>query len=101
MLDRTRGLSAEEVKQELQIADRLAEMMATEGWKIYEKLIAHHLRVKENEATSVMQTMDDALARNAQNGAVMAFRLCRDLPASIIRAAEDLRSLKGSGNDDE
>lgn len=73
------------------MSNRIREMMATEGWKIYSKILENHLRDKRASAERPVKGVDEAIEQNADKGAIYGLRLALEIPGGILRATDDLR----------
>lgn len=82
-------------RRELKASNRIREMVATEGWKIYRSILETHLKDKQRAAEAPVSGIDQAIAQNADKGAIYALRLALEIPAGILRVTEDLRAQLG------
>ncbi len=89
----------DEDRKELELADRMSEMMNTVGWKAYVQIVEGHMKSSEMIAMDTVKSVDEAIGQNAHKGAVKAFRLCLSLPKGMVSVADDLRAR--SMKDDE
>lgn len=93
----------------------LRDMMNTEGWKLYEKLLRAHLEAKRDAALKPIspeilpdQTIrwpdgvTQVLLGEANKGAIIGLRLALELPRGIVTQGEALyESLFGKPSSDE
>ena len=83
------------------MSNRIREMMATEGWKIYSAILEGHLKEKRAATDRPVGSVDEAIMQNADKGAIYALRLALEIPHGILKATDDLRvSLGGEIEED-
>jgi len=91
--------------EDLKVGRLLEEMLASDGWKIYEKLLMKHFTEKRDQALapiapriqqdgSVMfpDGVTHVLLGEAAKGAIIGIRLALELPRGIIAQMQSLRS---------
>jgi len=90
--------------EDLKVGRALEEMLVTEGWKIYEKLLTKHLVEKRDAALSPLSPrvqpdgslffpdgVTHVLLGEAAKGAIIGIRLALELPRGIVAQTQDLR----------
>lgn len=82
-------------REHLRWAREFESLIVHPGWKIYMQILNGHLKMKEDEAVQVVDSVDQAMRQNAAKGAVLMGRLARDIPSGIIKVAKDIRGLHG------
>lgn len=104
---RPRELTLEE-KAELRTGTAIRNMLKTDGWKVYVKILEIHLQGKRNEWEVPAETKLDGIAQvlraESAKGAIMALRLALGIPESILDNDKVLRKrlgLANSAEDDE
>jgi hypothetical protein len=83
-------------------------MVATDGWKVYAKILEMHLQGKRNEweqpAEVAVDGISQVLRSESAKGAIMGLRLALGIPGSILESDKILRKklgLASSGEVDE
>lgn len=102
-----RELTIEE-KAELRTGTAIKNLIRTDGWKVYVKILEIHLQGKRNEWEVPAETKLDGIAQvlraESAKGAIMALRLALGIPESILDNDKILRKRLGlatSGEDEE
>ena len=101
-----RELSKEE-KAELRTGTAIRNMVGTDGWKVYTKILEMHLQGKRNEFEEPAETKLDGIAQvlrsESAKGAIMGLRLALSIPGSILDNDKVLRKALGlaSSGDEE
>jgi hypothetical protein len=101
-----RELTPEE-KAELRTGTAIRELVATNGWKVYAKILEMHLQGKRNEwevpAETKLDGVSQVLRSESAKGAIMALRLALTIPESILSNDKILRKSLGlaSSGDEE
>lgn len=96
-------------KQILRLADVMKDLRLTEGWKEYVKVLDTQIKDREQVVQTPLsasivafQGMDfntRAVHVEAVKGALIALRLARDLPNTIIDHANEIRAKNSPGDD--
>jgi hypothetical protein len=101
-----RELTKEE-KAEIRTGTAIRNMVATDGWKVYQKILEIHLQGKRNEFEEPAETKLDGISQvlrsESAKGAIMGLRLALSIPGSILDNDKILRKNLGlatSGDDD-
>ena len=104
---RVRELTAEE-KAELRTGTAIRNLIRTDGWKVYARILEMHLQGKRNEWEQPSEARLDGIAQvlkgESAKGAIMALRLALSIPESILANDKVLRKTLGlatEGEDDE
>jgi len=102
-----RELTAEE-KAELRTGTAMRDLVRSDGWKVYAKILEMHLQGKRNEFEEPAETKLDGIAQilrsESAKGAIMGLRLALSIPGSILESDQALRrslGLAASGDIDE
>ena len=99
-----RDLSKEE-RAEIRTADVIRGMLATEGWKVYKKILETHLQGKRNEFEAPSERELDGIAQilrsESAKGAIMGLRLALSIPEGILANEQILRQKLGLGPEEE
>lgn len=98
-------------KEILKLADVMRDFRLTEGWKEFEKVLDQQIRLREvivqsplSENITAFAGMDfttRAVHVESVKGALSALRTVRNLPATIIDQATDIRKSNSPGDDDD
>lgn len=97
------ALSPEDI-EDIKVGRALEVMVATEGWKHYERLVKIHITTKQNQvlqpfevtqankasAQVLFGALDQFLSSEANKGAIMGLTLALGLPSSIISNMTEL-----------
>ncbi len=91
--------------EDLKVGRLLEEMLASDGWKLYEKLLTKHLVEKRDAALTPIapKVQNDGslffpdgvthvLLGEAAKGAIIGIRLALELPRGIIAQMQSLRA---------
>ena len=93
-----RELTAEE-RAELRTGTAIRNMLQTDGWKVYAKILEMHLAGKRNEweqpAESKLDGIAQAMRSESAKGAIMGLRLALSIPESIMANDKVLRKKLG------
>lgn len=86
-------------KAELKTGTAMRELLMTDGWKVYAKVLEIHLQGKRNEWEVPAETKLDGIAQvlraESAKGAIMALRLALGIPESILANDKVLRKRLG------
>jgi hypothetical protein len=107
------SLSPEDIA-DIKVGRAFEAMLATEGWKHYERLVNQHIAShtaralqpfmvkQENKASHqvLFSAVDQLLSSEADKGAIMGLTLALTLPTAIISNMTDLLSKSKEGDDD-
>lgn len=102
-----RDLTKEE-KAELHTGEAIRNLVRTDGWKVYAKILEMHLQGKRNEWEQPAEVKLDGVAQamrgESAKGAIMALRLALSIPESVLDNDKALRQklgLAASGDPDD
>lgn len=101
-----RELTADE-KAELRTGTAIRNLIATDGWRVYSRILEVHLQGKRNEwevpAETKLDGISQVLKAESAKGAIMALRLALGIPQSILDNDKVLRKSLGlaSSGDEE
>jgi hypothetical protein len=101
-----RELTQEE-KADIRTGTAMRNMIATDGWKVYARILEVHLQGKRNEWEQPAETKFDGISQvlrsESAKGAIMALRLALSIPESILSNDRILRKSLGlaSSGDEE
>lgn len=94
-----------EDRAELKTARVIREMMNTDGWKVYQKILETHLQGKRNEFEQPAEVAADGIAQvlrsESAKGAIMGLRLALSIPDGILSNDKILRGRLGLSSEDE
>lgn len=107
--------ATKEDKEDLAKYKALEAMLASEGWKIYEKFIRLHMEQKINQSLAPLGPIPSAdgmtrfpdgvthvLLGEAAKGAIMGMRLCLEFPHATVVSGKQLhQDLFGTPSDEE
>jgi hypothetical protein len=106
---------SKEDRDDLKVGKAIEEMLATPGWKIYEKILSTKIDEKIRAALSPLAPVvqpdntvilpdgvTHVLLGEAAKGAIIGLRLALDLPRGIVHQTQALRHelFPGSANDE-
>jgi hypothetical protein len=101
---RHRELTNEE-KAEIRTGNAIRNLMNTEGWHVYEKILQHHLQSKQNEflqpASVEVDGISQILRSESAKGAIMGLRLALSICEGILSSDKALRLRLGLGTPGE
>jgi len=90
---------------ELRTGTAMRNLLRTDGWKVYEKILRMHLQGKRNEFEVPAETSMDGIAQvlraESAKGAIMGLRLALDIPESILANDKVLRKKLGLATEAE
>ena len=98
---------SKEEKAELRTGTAIRNMLNTDGWKVYSKILEMHLNGKRNEWEAPAEAKLDGIAQvlrsESAKGAIMGLRLALSIPGSILDNDKILRKSLGlaSSGDEE
>jgi len=100
----SRELSREQ-RAELRTADAIRGMLATDGWKVYKRILETHLQGERNKFETPAERELDGIAQILRSegvkGAIMGLRLALSIPEGILANEQILRQSLGLGPEDE
>jgi hypothetical protein len=86
-------------KAELRTGTAIRNMLMTDGWKVYSKILETHLQGKRNEWETPAETSQDGISQvlraESAKGAIMALRLALSIPESVLSNDKVLRKSLG------
>ena len=95
-------------RAELRTGTAIRNLLNTEGWKVYQRILEMHLQGKRNEfevpAEKDLDGIAQVLSAESAKGAIMGLRLALGIPESILANDKVLRRKLGlltSEEDDE
>jgi hypothetical protein len=99
-----RDLTKEE-RAELRTGRAIRALVASEGWKVYRKIVEAHAQMKLNEMQEPAERGVDGISQilrgESAKGAIFAFRFAIAIPDGILANDQLLRGTLGLGPEDE
>lgn len=93
-----REFTAEE-KAELRTGTAIRNLLMTDGWKVYSRILEQHLQGKRNEWEQPAETSLDGISQvlraESAKGAIIALRLALSIPESVLSNDKVLRQKLG------